>query len=74
MPGESTALELELATLLQKLANETSTTIVQLSGAVNPKLKMWLRAQGNAMGFVITEDELDGRTLKARRVFIPQGN
>jgi len=46
-------------------------TIANKFGTVNPKMKYWMRGKGVKEGYVITEDEKDGRTLKAERNFLP---
>ena len=72
IPGETTSLYKKLGVLLQKLSTETEIQIIELFGTINPKMRLWMRKLGVNVGFLITEDEKDGRTLKAMRVFTPQ--
>lgn len=69
--GETTKLYDESANVLQELANETGGQITEKFGTVNKKMKAWVKQKGHQVGFEITEDEIDGRTVKAQRTFTP---
>lgn len=69
---ETTFLYQRAGALIQSLADRTGERIVQKFGTVNLKMKMWMREKGVGLGFSVTEDEEDGRTLKAERVFEPR--
>lgn len=70
--GSMTYLYDRARAILQSLADRRNKPITQQFGTVHPKMKAWLRHKGVQEGFEITEDETDGRTVKARRTFRPR--
>jgi len=70
--GETTFLYERAGAIFQSMADRSSVPIVHKFGTVHSKMKDWIKSRGVEMGYVITENEEDGRTLKAEKVFNPR--